>query len=248
MRARSNRWIQRLLSRRQLVLMVKTAPQARAEGRDWPIDAETMVGRLRLENLESCIVEVLDRGVPGDLLEAGVWRGGATILMRAVLRACGDSQRVVWAADSFQGLPRPDLERFPADRVWQGLEMDIAVPLGDVKANFEKYGLLDDQVRFLPGWFSETMPRAPVDRLAILRLDGDMYESTIQALAALYPKVSAGGYVIVDDYALASCKAAVDDFRAQHTITEPLETIDWTGVYWRKLSEGPGRTGQVTHR
>jgi O-methyltransferase len=233
--ARINRWIQGLLSRRQMVLMVKTSPQARAEGRDWPADGETMVGRRRLDNLESCIVDVLDRGVPGDLLEAGVWRGGACIFMRAVLLACGDSQRLVWAADSFQGLPRPNPERFAADRVWQKLVLsELAVPVTAVKTNFARYGLLDDQVRFLPGWFSETLPTAPIERLAVLRLDGDMYQSTIDILNALYPKVSPGGYVIVDDYALSSCKAAVDDYRAEHEIVEEIEPIDWTGVYWRK--------------
>jgi hypothetical protein len=203
-------------------------------GKDWPADAETMIGRKRLDNLESLVVDVIDRGVPGDLLEAGVWRGGAAILMRAVLRACGDTQRLVWAADSFQGLPRPNATRFPADRSYQSLHIDIAVPLEEVKTNFARYGLLDDQVRFLVGWFSDTLPAAPVDRLAVLRLDGDMYQSTIEALDALYPKVSTGGYVIIDDYFLPSCRQAVDDYRARHRVVETLEPIDWASVYWRK--------------
>src|SRR4029077_257254 len=207
MPARLTRWTNSALSallRKPVVVMVKTSPDARAVGKDWPADAETMIGRKRLDNLESLVVDVIDRGVPGDLLEAGVWRGGAAILMRAVLQACGDMQRVVWAADSFQGLPRPDATRFPADRSYQSLQIDIAVPLDEVKANFERYGLLDDRVRFLVGWFADTLPAAPVDRLAVLRLDGDMYQSTIEALDALYPKVSAGGYVIIDDYFLPS--------------------------------------------
>jgi O-methyltransferase len=228
------RWGQRLLAKRKLVLMVKTPSDARAEGRDWPADAETMIGRRRLDNLESCIVEALDDGVPGDLLEAGIWRGGACIFMRAALEACGDTERTVWAADSFQGLPCPDLERFPADRAYQSLDLDIAVPLAAVKANFERYGLLDGRVRFLVGWFSDTLATAPVERLAVLRLDGDMYQSTTEVLEALYPKLSTGGYLIVDDYALPSCKAAVDDYRAKHEIVDPIESIDWTGVYWRK--------------
>jgi O-methyltransferase len=230
------RWGQRLLAKRQLVLMVKTSSEARAEGRDWPADAETMIGRRRLDNLEACIVDAVDRGVPGDLLEAGVWRGGACIFMRAALEACGDTERTVWVADSFQGLPRPDPERFPADHVYQSLDLDIAVPLAAVKANFERYGLLDDRVRFLVGWFSDTLATAPVERLAVLRLDGDMYQSTTEVLEALYPKLSVGGYLIVDDYALPSCKAAVDDYRAKHEIVDPIEPIDWTGVYWRKTA------------
>jgi O-methyltransferase len=231
-----NRWLGQLLAKRQLALMVKTDPAARAEGRDWPADGETMVGRRRLDNLEWCIGDVLDRGVPGDLLEAGVWRGGACIFMRAVLRACGDSQRRVWAADSFRGLPPPDPQRYPADHEWEHLSLQgLAVPVAEVKANFARYGLLDDQVHFLVGWFSQTLPTAPIERLAILRLDGDMYQSTIEVLDNLYPRVSVGGYIIVDDYALASCQAAVEDYRARHGIGEKLERIDWTGVFWQKL-------------
>ncbi len=100
--------------------------------------------------------------------------------------------------------------------------------------NFRRYNLLDDQVRFLPGWFKDTLHKAPIDRLAVLRLDGDMYESTIQALTALYPKVSPGGFLIVDDYALPGCKQAVDKFRASQRITEKMVEIDWTGWFWRK--------------
>jgi O-methyltransferase len=179
---------------------------------------------------------VLEREVPGDLIETGAWRGGATIFMRAILRAYGDTERVVWVADSFQGLPTPDPSLYPedeTDRSWAHAE--LAVSLDNVKANFERYGLLDDQVRFLPGWFRETLPAAPIERLALLRLDGDMYESTMVALESLYPKLSSGGYVIVDDYgALQGCRAAVDDFRREQAITEELKWIDWTGVFWKR--------------
>jgi O-methyltransferase len=210
---------------------------ARAEGRDWPADAETMIGLPRLDNLQFCITDVLRRGVPGDLIEAGVWRGGATIFMRGVLKAYGDTDRTVWVADSFQGLPKPNARQAPADRgdiLWTyGY---LAVPLETVQRNFARYGLLDSQVRFLVGWFRDTLPGAPIDRLAVLRLDGDMYESTMDALRALYPKLSVGGYIIIDDYeCLSPCKQAVDDYRAEHGITEPLQYIDWTGVFWQRL-------------
>jgi O-methyltransferase len=111
----------------------------------------------------------------------------------------------------------------------------LAVSVDEVKANFQRYGLLDDQVRFLVGWFRDTLPTAPIERLAIARLDGDMYESTIQALDALYPKLSVGGYLIVDDYgAIASCKQAIDDFRAAHQIDDKIHEVDWTGIYWQR--------------
>lgn len=89
--------------------------QARWNGQDWPSEAETMIGWKRLESLQHCVEEVLRDGVAGDLFEAGVWRGGASILMRAVLKVYGDSQRIVWLADSFEGLPKADPVRYPAD-------------------------------------------------------------------------------------------------------------------------------------
>src|SRR5262245_63804149 len=165
--------------------------ELRLEGRDWPRDAHTMIGWKRLENLQYCIEDALARGVPGDFAETGTWRGGASIFMRAVLRVHGVRNRRVWVADSFAGLAAPYPERFPADAGdrHHGYEI-LAVPLETVQANFARYGLLDDQVRFLVGWFRDTLPAADIDRLAVLRLDGDMYESTSLALAHLYPKLS----------------------------------------------------------
>ena len=84
------------------------------------------------------------------------------------------------------------------------------------------------------GWFKDTLPNAPIDSLSILRLDGDMYSSTMDALENLYPKLSVGGYCIVDDYCLSNCKAAVDDYRAKNSITAEFKEIDWSGSYWRK--------------
>src|SRR3954469_17633661 len=184
----------------------------RMDGRDWPVHAETMVGVLRLDNLQELLETVLAEDVPGDVIETGVWRGGASIFMRGVLAAHGDKTRTVWLADSFQGLPPPDGEQYPADAGDQLFTIDLlAVSLDQVKANFERYGLLDVRVRFLQGWFRDTLPTAPVERLSLIRLDGDMYESTIVALDALYPKLSPGGFVVVDDYgAIPGCKQAVD--------------------------------------
>jgi len=202
----------------------------------YPERAHTMVGLARLDNVERLMEDVLAQGVPGDFIEAGAWRGGATIFMRAVLEAHGVRDRTVWVADSFQGLPPPNPEEFPAD---EGLDLsgvpELAASREQVVRNFERYGLLDDQVRFLEGWFSETLPGAPIETLAVLRVDADLYESTMDALRPLYPKVAPGGYVIIDDYgSIAACKKAVEDFRAEHGIEAPLHEIDWTGVYWQK--------------
>jgi len=210
---------------------------ARDLGLDCPAEAETMIGMQRLTSLQRCVETVLADDIPGDLVECGVWRGGACILMRAVLAAYGDETRSVWLADSFEGLPPGDAANFKADK---GIRLDrfsfvLAVSEAEVRANFERYGLLDDRVRFLPGWFKDTLHDAPIDRIAVLRLDGDLYESTIQALDGLYPRLSPGGFCIIDDYhAMVPCRQAVTDFRAKHAISADIVDIDGSGVLWRK--------------
>ncbi len=230
--------IKKVLALAQLDLMMRVPfdLRQREEGRDLPSEAETMVGLRRLDQLQHCASEILRGGVPGDFMETGAWRGGAAIFMRALLKAFGETHRRVWVADSFRGLPAPDAVNFPADAGSRlGQDEHLVVSLEQVKANFARYGLLDEQVRFLDGWFGATLPGAPIERLAVLRLDGDLYQSTIEALRWLYPKLSVGGYLIVDDYgAIPACKTAVDDYRADHRITEPIEVIDWTGVFWRR--------------
>jgi hypothetical protein len=212
--------------------------EIRIEGRDWPGVAHTMIGRKRLDNLDECVRDVITSGVPGDLIETGVWRGGATILMRAILAAYGDTTRKVWVADSFEGLPPPDPERYPADAGQRMHEVDLlAVSVDEVKDNFDRYGLLDDQVRFLEGWFRDTLRTAPIETIAVMRLDGDLYESTMDALTGLYPKLSPGGYVIVDDYGgIEPCRRAVHDFREVEGIEDPIHEVDWSGVYWKRTS------------
>lgn len=212
--------------------------ETRAIGHDWPPHAETMVGLARLANLRELTQSALADGVPGDLVETGVWRGGAAIYMRAVLAAAGDTARTVWACDSFAGLPEADAEQFPMDVPLRLHEHpQLAVGLDRVKANFARYGLLDDQVRFAPGWFRDTLPKlaVEVDAIAVLRLDGDMYESTSDALTHLEPLVSPGGFIIVDDFnGIEACRQAVTDYRASRGITAEIQAVDWTAIWWRK--------------
>lgn len=210
----------------------------RAEGRDWPVLAHTMIGVKRLDALHYCVEDVLERGVAGDFIETGVWRGGASIFMRGALKARGITDRVVWAADSFEGLPPPNPERYPQDagNIFHQ-QSELAVSLEQVQENFRRYGLLDDQVKFIKGWFRDTLPRAPIARLAILRCDGDLYESTFDALTHLYPKLQRGGYAIIDDYGdLGACRQAVTDYRAAHRIDDQIIPIDWSGAFWQKAS------------
>lgn len=155
--------------------------------------------------------------------------------MRALLKVDSVTDRTVWVADSFEGLPAPNPKDYPADA---GLNLNLvpylSVSLETVKSNFNKYGLLDGQVKFLKGWFKDTLPQAPIVQLAILRLDGDLYESTMDALRYLYPKLSIGGYVIIDDYQIAACRRAVADYRAQHNIKDPIQDIDGWGKFWKR--------------
>ncbi|HVY71450.1 MAG TPA: TylF/MycF family methyltransferase [Verrucomicrobiae bacterium] len=208
----------------------------RQEGKDWPRLAHTMIGQKRIDNLEHCVRTVIEEGIPGDLIETGVWRGGSCIFMRAILKAYGVKDRTVWVADSFAGLPEPDQNKYPDDAGDKHYTFkSLAISLEQVQENFRKYGLLDDQVKFLKGWFKDTLPTAPIKQLAVCRLDGDMYESTMDGLVNLYPKLVKGGFMIIDDYgAVPACKKAVEDYRKANGITDPIKEIDWTGSYWRR--------------
>src|SRR5207253_2399001 len=206
-----------------------------AEMRNFTELSHTMVGRKRLDNIQYCIETVLADEIPGDFLEAGVWRGGSCIFMRGVLAAHGVADRTVWAADSFAGVPPPTHPQDEGVDLSAGVLPVLAVPLEEVQQLFKRYDLLDSQVRFLKGWFKDTLAAAPIDRLAMLRLDGDLYESTMDALVPLYDKVSTGGFVIVDDYySCAPCGRAIDEFRATRGISTPLLKIDEQSVFWRK--------------
>jgi hypothetical protein len=214
----------------------------RAEGKDWPLAGLTMVGLPRLRDLQACVEYVIEDHVEGDLIEAGAWRGGASILMRATLDSLGADDRTVWVADSFQGFPKAEENGTAADRDL-ALELSgedyFAPTLEEVRGYFARFGC-DRGVRFVPGFFEETMSGIRGRRWALVRLDADTYKATMVTLEALYPGLSAGGFLVIDDYfhpfLPESCRKAVDDFRERHGITEPIEQIDWNGGRWRRES------------
>ena len=214
------------------------AADARAKyvGAIWPSRAHTMIGMPRLDSLQSCVERVLADGITGDFIETGVWRGGASIFIRGILKAYGVTDRKIYVADSFEGLPPADFDQYPKEsKMPLHLAADLAVSLDHVRRNFARYDLLDDQVVFVKGWFRDTLPGLAADRFALIRLDGDLYESTMDALVNLYDKVSPGGFVIIDDFnALQACNDAVEDFRRQRGITSTLSLIEVCGAYWRK--------------
>jgi hypothetical protein len=202
----------------------------------------SMIGRARLDNLHAVLDLIREEEIAGDLIECGVWRGGSCIFMAGYARAYGLNERRILVADSFEGLPAPTLphdsgldlskERFP----------ELAVSLETVRENFAAYGLDGLNVVYLKGWFKDTLNEAPTDRIAVLRLDGDLYESTMDILKALYDKVALGGAIIVDDYgAIPGCRRAVADFFWSRGLPLPqMSKIDWTGVWFRKSTDVRG--------
>jgi O-methyltransferase len=210
----------------------------RVMGSDWPFSGLTMVGLERLDDLQACIESVVADGVEGDVIEAGAWRGGASIFARAALDSLGGDDRTVWVADSFRGLPAPDSGTFPEDRHLDLSYVDfLTVPVEEVRGHFARFGL-DHGVEYVEGFFAETLPSLRDHRWSVVRLDGDTYEATWVGLESLYPGLSKGGYLIVDDYGLIKeCQAAVDDYRREHGITAPIEKADWNGIRWRREDE-----------
>jgi hypothetical protein len=215
--------------------------ELRYNGQDWPRQAHTMIGMRRLNNLQFCIEDVLERNIPGDFIECGVWRGGACIFMKAILQAYEKNDRIVWVADSFEGVPEPEKQVQDAPHYQADLgntlylQKVLKTSFEEVLANFANYGVFDENIKFLKGWFKDTLHKAPINSLAILRLDGDLYGSTWDCLTALYDKLVVGGYIIIDDYGgLLTCQNAVNDFRAQRKINEPILMIDHSGAFWKK--------------
>ena len=201
--------------------------------------AITMIGEVRLEQLETAVRNILRQKVPGDFLEAGAWRGGACIYLRALLDVHGCRDRIVYGCDAFDdGFPKPD-PRFPIDDQSTLHTREYFKTSNVVVRNYFKYyGYDDDQVRFVCGYFQDTLPKVPADQIALLRLDGDLYSSTWDSLEALYDRVPVGGYVIADDYyAIVNSQRAIDDFRTSRRITEPIHQVDWASVYWIKERE-----------
>lgn len=220
----------------KLVLKARITDEEIKEGTNWPAQAHTMIGLKRLNNIQFCVEQVVENGIEGDLVETGVWRGGACILMKGILNSYEDKTRNVWVVDSFCGIPEPNIEKYPQDKNEQMHLADILrVSEEEVKYNFTKYNLLDDRVKFLKGRFCDTLPNAPIEKISVLRLDGDTYEATTDSLSNLYPKLSQNGYLIVDDFHGESCRAAVYDYRKKNDIKEEIIAIDSMGVYWKKL-------------
>lgn len=231
-------WLRRskILVLREDGYSVEERRERRENGVDWPLmQAQTMVGLKRLDSIQTLLEDLIARKVEGDIIETGVWRGGASIFMRAVLKAYDVTDKKIWLCDSFEGLPKPEPDKYPSDTGDEHYKYSfLAVSQETVESNFRKYDLLDDQVRFVKGYFEDTLAHLTVDKFCLLRLDGDMYSSTIVALDALYPKLVSGGFIVIDDFGLGPCADAVNDYRKEHGITAEITNIDGSGAYWQK--------------
>jgi Macrocin-O-methyltransferase (TylF)/Methyltransferase domain len=191
--------------------------------------AYTTVGRVRLDHLEGCLDVIREEYIEGDLVDCGTGRGGTAILMRGYLEAHELSGRRVWVADNF-GRGATDENGAPA----------LPPDLNTVREGFDRFGLLDDRVAFLQGPLTRTLAEAPIHKVSLLRVDGHEPDEVRAALEWLYGKVTPGGFVVIDDYGHPACGAAVDDFRSERGVIDPLERVGWDGAVWLKTTEADG--------
>ena len=208
----------------------------RRQGKDFPTVGFTMIGTEGLENIRDLLQKVFTQKIEGGFLEAGVWRGGASIFAKAMVEAYGQTSRHVWVCDSFQGLPKATQDK--DSDTWSKIKL-LTISKEIVIHNFEEFFLLDNQVHFVEGYFVYSLPCLRNEfvnnrqKLAVLRADGDMYESTMDILYNLYEFVSIGGFIIIDDYTIPECQMAVDEFRKKFGILEPIVKITEMKRYWR---------------
>lgn len=204
---------------------------------NWTVDRRsqplTLLTKGQLDLIEQAVFTVTQRKVPGDFLEAGIWRGGVVVFLRALLTAYELGDRTVVGADSFAGIPMN--ERARNDPVDGWTDRWVA-SLDGVRAAIARFGLLDDRIELLPGFFSDTLGSLRGRTFALVRLDSDSYDSVETSLEYLYPLIPRGGIVIIDDWHLAGCQMAVQDYRTQCGITDPLEVRDGN-AFWVKRQD-----------
>ena len=191
-------------------------------------DGYTMATSRRGRTLHRLAADVAARGVPGDLVDCGVWNGGSTALLSA-----GAPGRDVWAFDSFEGLPEPGPLDGTESEGWRGECHGAEERLREAFARFAH----PERLRVRRGWFEATFPAAEdqIGAIAVLHCDGDWYASVKLTLETFYPKLSPGGYVVIDDYGhWVGARRATDEFRGRLDISAPLVRVDYTGHYWRK--------------
>lgn len=190
----------------------------------------TLLTKGQLDLIDDLLTGIKDRAIPGDCIEAGVWRGGAVIAMRAMLDELGLADRQLIAADSFTGIPPST--RFRHDPVDLWPDRWIA-SLDEVRANIAAAEMDDGRIELLEGLFVDTLPGLAARQFAFIRLDSDSHDSVTDSLEALYPLLSPGGVIVIDDWHLIGCRLAVDSYRAANGITAPITVTAGNG-FWVK--------------
>jgi cephalosporin hydroxylase len=200
------------------------------DGQAPPGIAYTTMGRERLDHLEHCLDTIRGELVKGDLVECGAGRGGGAIFLRGYLEAFEMQNRDVWVADPFSAAPPPAEETDSATA-----RLNLKGDLNIVRDAFARFELLDERVRFLQGPFDSTLADAPIEKVALLRVDGSAAQSADTVLEALYDKIPLGGFVVIDSYGSEGCREAIDAFRERRGVDEALERVGWGSVSWRKM-------------
>jgi O-methyltransferase len=180
----------------------------------------TMVKNSNLINLYRLVKKANTLRLAGDIVECGVWNGGSAAVMGVACREDSRyaSARTIWLFDSFQGLPAPgtrdgETEKKAFFKGWNKGDTE------NVRRVFKNVGFPDTQIRIVPGWFDATLKTAAVDRIAVLHVDADWYDSVKLVLDAFYDKVVPGGFLVFDDYGLwQGCRQAVTDFFVERDI------------------------------
>jgi len=201
----------------------------------------TMTSPERLFALIQATRYVTAAGIPGDVVECGVWRGGSVMAAALTLLNAGDASRNLYLFDTFEGMSAPTdrdiaIDGSPASSLLdlgRRLDPDSAwcyATQDEVALAMRSTGYDPQRVHFVKGKVEETLPSQAPDRISLLRLDTDWYESTRHELEHLFPRLSRGGVLIIDDYGhWAGCREAVDDYLRTHRVKLLLSRIDYTG-------------------
>ncbi len=190
----------------------------------------TAMGRTQLDHLQRCLDTIRADAVPGDLIECGTGRGGGAIFMRAYLDAWELPDRRVFVADRFRSSPEPDAApSMPAGGI-AGFHADLNI----VRDGFARFDLLDDRVRFLEGTMSATLPDAPLDEIALIRVGPGIGGETRAVLDRLYDRLAVGGYVVIDQRSHGLVREQVEAFRSARGVAAPIQRIDDFAIVWRK--------------
>jgi len=209
--------------------------------------AFSMASRERLYAVFQAVQYINANHIPGDLVECGVWRGGASMVAALSQMSQGDTSRRIWLYDTFAGMTSPtakDVHRWEgrnARHTWARFERDehnhwCHANLDEVKQNLFSTGYPGDRIEFVQGDVNETLASGGPDRIAVLRLDTDWYDSTKIELERLYPRLPIGGVLIVDDYGVWNgARQAVDEYFEKEDVKILLQRTDYTGRMGLKL-------------